>query len=148
MNKLLLPLTLLLLLTTIVSFPNITASDNYTENLSVTVSGDLAYWSIVLSDVNTTDVVSSSISTSGIDSFEIFHYSHSGSFETSFDIFTNNGYGLIDSSLPREGALLTINANSESAADRFAHSLSNDLQLGFITYNPDSESYSLSLILI
>ena len=142
MNKLLLPLTLLLLLTTIVSFPNITASDNYTENLSVTVSGDLAYWSIVLSDVNTTDVVSSSISTSGIDSFEIFHYSHSGSFETSFDIFTNNGYGLIDSSLPREGALLTINANSESAADRFAHSLSNDLQLGFITYNPDSESQS------
>ena len=67
MNKLILPLTLLLLLSTIVSFPNITASDNYTESLSVTVSGDLAYWSISLSDVNATGVVSSSISSSGID---------------------------------------------------------------------------------
>ena len=81
MNKLILPLTLLLLLTTIVSFPNIIASDNYTESLSVTVSGDLAYWSISLSDVNATGVVSSSISSSGIDSFEIFHYSHQGSFQ-------------------------------------------------------------------
>ena len=137
MNKLILPLTLLLLLTTIVSFPNITASDNYTENLSVTVSGDLAYWSISLSDVNATGVVSSSISSSGIDSFEIFHYSHQGSFEQSFDIFTTNGYGLIDSTLPRQGALLTIQANSQSNADRFAHALSNELHLGFITYDPN-----------
>ena len=138
MNKLLLPLTLLLLLTTIVSFPNITASDNYTENLSVTVSGDLAYWSISLSDVNVTNVVSSSISSSGIDSFEIFHYSHKGSFEPSFDIFTNNGYGLLDSNLPNKGALLTIHANSQSNADKFAHVLSNELHLGFITYNPNT----------
>ena len=34
MNKLLLPLTLLLLLTTIVSFPNISASDNYSKEIS------------------------------------------------------------------------------------------------------------------
>ena len=138
MNKLILPLTLLLLLTTIVSFPNIIASDNYTENLSVTVSGDLAYWSISLSDVNATGVVSSSISSSGIDSFEIFHYSHQGSFQQSFDIFTTNGYGLIDSTLPRQGALLTIQANSQSNADRFAHALSNELRLGFITYDPNT----------
>ena len=125
MNKLLLPLTLLLLLTTIVSFPNISASDNYSENLSVTVSGDLTYWSISLSDVNATSVVSSSVSSSGIDSFEVFHYSHQGSFEQSFDIFTTNGYGLIDATLPRQGALLTIHANSQSSADRFAHALSD-----------------------
>ena len=140
MNKLILPLTLLLLLSTIVSFPNITASDNYAESLSVTVSGDLAYWSISLSDVNATGVVSSSISSSGIDSFEIFHYSHKGSFEQSFDIFTTNGYGLVDSTLPRKGALLTIHANSRSNADRFAHSLSDELHLGFITYNPNTSS--------
>ena len=138
MNKLLLPLTLLLLLTTIVSFPNITASDNYSENLSVTVSGDLTYWSISLSDVNATSVVSSSVSSSGIDSFEVFHYSHQGSFEQSFDIFTTNGYGLIDSTLPRKGALLTIHANSQSSADRFAHALSDELHLGFITYDSTS----------
>ena len=138
MNKLLLPLTLLLLLTTIVSFPNISASDNYSENLSVTVSGDLTYWSISLSDVNATSVVSSSVSSSGIDSFEVFHYSHQGSFEQSFDIFTTNGYGLIDSTLPRKGALLTIHANSQSSADRFAHALSDELHLGFITYDSTS----------
>ena len=138
MNKLLLPLTLLLLLTTIVSFPNIIASDNYSENLSVTVSGDLTYWSISLSDVNATSVVSSSVSSSGIDSFEVFHYSHQGSFEQSFDIFTTNGYGLIDSTLPRKGALLTIHANSQSSADRFAHALSDELHLGFITYDSTS----------
>lgn len=138
MNKLLLPLTLLLLLTTIVSFPNISASDNYSENLSVTVSGDLTYWSISLSDVNVTSVVSSSVSSSGIDSFEVFHYSHQGSFEQSFDIFTTNGYGLIDSTLPRKGALLTIHANSQSSADRFAHALSDELHLGFITYDSTS----------
>lgn len=138
MNKLLLPLTLLLLLTTIVSFPNISASDNYSENLSVTVSGDLTYWSISLSDVNATSVVSSSVSSSGIDSFEVFHYSHQGSFEQSFDIFTTNGYGLIDSTLPRQGALLTIHANSQSSADRFAHALSDELHLGFITYDSTS----------
>lgn len=138
MNKLLLPLTLLLLLTTIVSFPNISASDNYSENLSVTVSGDLTYWSISLSDVNATSVVSSSVSSSGIDSFEVFHYSHQGSFEQSFDIFTTNGYGLVDSTLPRKGALLTIHANSQSSADRFAHALSDELHLGFITYDSTS----------
>ncbi|MCH2380195.1 MAG: hypothetical protein MK228_01570 [Nitrososphaerales archaeon] len=138
MNKLLLPLTLLLLLTTIVSFPNITASDNYSENLSVTVSGDLTYWSISLSDVNATSVISSSVSSSGIDSFEVFHYSHQGSFKQSFDIFTTNGYGLIDSTLPRQGALLTIHANSQSSADRFAHALSDELHLGFITYDSTS----------
>ena len=138
MNKLLLPLTLLLLLTTIVSFPNITASDNYSENLSVTVSGDLTYWSISLSDVNATSVISSSVSSSGIDSFEVFHYSHQGSFEQSFDIFTTNGYGLVDSTLPRKGALLTIHANSQSSADRFAHALSDELHLGFITYDSTS----------
>ena len=138
MNKLLLPLTLLLLLTTIVSFPNISASDNYSENLSVTVSGDLTYWSISLSDVNATSVVSSSVSSSGIDSFEVFHYSHQGSFKQSFDIFTTNGYGLIDSTLPRKGALLTIHANSQSSADRFAHALSDELHLGFITYDSTS----------
>ena len=138
MNKLLLPLTLLLLLTTIVSFPNITASDNYSENLSVTVSGDLTYWSISLSDVNATCVISSSVSSSGIDSFEVFHYSHQGSFKQSFDIFTTNGYGLIDSTLPRQGALLTIHANSQSSADRFAHALSDELHLGFITYDSTS----------
>ena len=138
MNKLLLPLTLLLLLTTIVSFPNISASDNYSENLSVTVSGDLTYWSISLSDVNATSVVSSSVSSSGIDSFEVFHYSHQGSFKQSFDIFTTNGYGLIDSTLPRQGALLTIHANSQSSADRFAHVLSDELHLGFITYDSTS----------
>ena len=138
MNKLLLPLTLLLLLTTIVSFPNISASDNYSENLSVTVSGDLTYWSISLSDVNATSVISSSVSSSGIDSFEVFHYSHQGSFEQSFDIFTTNGYGLVDSTLPRKGALLTIHANSQSSADRFAHALSDELHLGFITYDSTS----------
>ena len=138
MNKLILPLTLLLLLSTIVSFPNITASDNYTESLSVTVSGDLAYWSISLSDVNATSVISSSVSSSGIDSFEVFHYSHQGSFKQSFDIFTTNGYGLIDSTLPRQGALLTIHANSQSSADRFAHALSDELHLGFITYDSTS----------
>nr|AIF18808.1 hypothetical protein [uncultured marine thaumarchaeote KM3_84_F03] len=126
---------MLLLLTTIVSFPNITASDNYSENLSVTVSGDLTYWSISLSDVNATGVVSPSVSSSGVDSFEVFHYSHQGSFEQSFDIFTTNGYGLIDSTLPRRGALLTIHANSQSSADRFAHALSDELHLGFITYD-------------
>nr|AIF20558.1 hypothetical protein [uncultured marine thaumarchaeote KM3_90_G11] len=129
---------MLLLLTTIVSFPNISASDNYSENLSVTVSGDLTYWSISLSDVNVTSVVSSSVSSSGIDSFEVFHYSHQGSFEQSFDIFTTNGYGLIDSTLPRKGALLTIHANSQSSADRFAHALSDELHLGFITYDSTS----------
>ncbi len=137
MNKLLLPLLLLLLLTPIISFPNIIAATNYQENLSITTSGDLSYWSINLSDVNASGVLSTK---SGIDSFEIFHYSHQGSFDTRFDIFTTNGYGLIDSALPQNGAILTINSDSQSNADKFASSISQDLHLGFITYNPNTFS--------
>ena len=137
MNKLLLPLLLLLLLTPIMSFPNIIAATNYQENLSITTSGDLSYWSINLSDVNASGVISTK---SGIDSFEVFHYSHQGSFDRRFDIFTTNGYGLIDSALPRSGAILTINSDSQSNADKFASSISQDLHLGFITYNPNTFS--------
>ncbi len=137
MNKLLLPLLLLLLLTPIISFPNIIAATNYQENLSITTSGDLSYWSINLSDVNASGVLSTK---SGINSFEIFHYSHQGSFDTRFDIFTTNGYGLIDSALPQNGAILTINSDSQSNADKFASSISQDLHLGFITYNPNTFS--------
>jgi len=141
MNKLLLPLMLLLLLTPAISFPNITASTNYQEHLSISTSGDSAYWSIKLSDVNVTEVITSqSSSLSGIDSFEIFHYNHQGSFDPRFDLFTTNGYGLIDSVLPRSGALLTVTANSQSNADKFALSISNDLHLGFINYNPNTFS--------
>ncbi|MGE4595492.1 MAG: hypothetical protein AAEA79_00800, partial [Nitrososphaerales archaeon] len=137
MNKLLLPLLLLLLLTPIISFPNIIAATNYQENLSITTSGDLSYWSINLSDVNASGILSTK---SGINSFEIFHYSHQGSFDTRFDIFTTNGYGLIDSALPQNGAILTINSDSQSNADKFASSISQDLHLGFITYNPNTFS--------
>ena len=137
MNKLLLPLLLLLLLTPIMLFPNIIAATNYQENLSITTSGDLSYWSINLSDVNASGVLSTK---SGINSFEIFHYSHQGSFDTRFDIFTTNGYGLIDSALPQNGAILTINSDSQSNADKFASSISQDLHLGFITYNPNTFS--------
>jgi len=137
MNKLLLSLLLLLLLIPIMPFPNIIAATNYQENLSITTSGDLSYWSINLSDVNASGVLSTK---SGIDSFEVFYYSHQGSFDTRFDIFTTNGYGLIDSALPQNGAILTINSDSQSNADKFASSISQDLHLGFITYNPNTFS--------
>lgn len=144
MRKIFLPL-LLLLLTPNLSLPSSNAVHDYQEELSITTAGDLSYWSINLIDVNTTGVISPELSSiSGIDSFVIFHYSQKGSFNPRFDIFTTHGYGAIDSTLPKSGAILNIKTNSQSNADKFASLISQDLHLGFITYNIDTSSKGMT----
>lgn len=116
--------------------PDSHATHDYKEELSVSVSGDIAYWSIKLTDVNTTGVTSQNLDNSfGVDSFSLSHYSQQGSFDPRFDIFTTHGFGLINSILPKDGALLVVKASSQENADKFASVLSEELKLGFISYD-------------
>ena len=116
--------------------PDSHATHDYKEELSVSVSGDIAYWSIRLTDVNTTGVTSQNLDNSfGVDSFSLSHYSQQGSFDPRFDIFTTHGFGLINSILPKDGALLVVKANSQENADKFASVLSEELKLGFLSYD-------------
>ena len=114
--------------------------DQYSEELSIVQAGDIAYWSITLSDVNTTGILSDNLKNfDGIESFSLIQYSQQGPSDPRFKIFQSNAYAVFDSLLPDDGAFVEINTKSESDANRFASILSDDLKLGLFPFDTNDD---------
>jgi len=140
LKKIFVYLILLLLIPNSIYFSNNTFAqsqyDGYGEELSIVLAGDLIYWSITLSDVNTTGVLSDNLKNfDGIESFSLIQYSQQGPSDPRFQIFQSNGYAVLDSLLPDDGVLVEINTDNEFAANQFTSLLSNDLKLGLFPFD-------------
>ena len=137
LKKIFVYLILLLLIPNSIYFSNNTfAQSQYEEELSIVQAGNLAYWSITLSGVNTTGVLSDNLRNfDDIESFSLIQYSQQGPSDPRFEIFRSNGYAVIDSLLPDDGVLVEINTDNEFAANQFTSLLSNDLKLGLFPFD-------------
>ncbi|HIC77050.1 MAG TPA: hypothetical protein EYO89_04190, partial [Candidatus Dadabacteria bacterium] len=137
MKKIFVYLILLLLIPNSIYFSNNTfAQSQYEEELSIVQAGNLAYWSITLSGVNTTGVLSDNLRNfDDIESFSLIQYSQQGPSDPRFEIFRSNGHAVIDSLLPDDGVLVEINTDNEFAANQFTSLLSNDLKLGLFPFD-------------
>lgn len=116
------------------------SSSNYTENLSVYLTSSNALWLVHLAggSVNISSVsVPSSVSGFSI---SVTNYA---TWQSSYDIFTKYGFGILGNSEPYpDGALLTINGTSSSDATSLANSLGQQFGLAFILMSSSSTSFT------
>lgn len=116
------------------------ASGNYTENLSLYLTSSDTFWKVHLAGgaINVSSVTVPA-SVSGY-SITLTNYA---SWESSYEIFTKYGFGLLGSSEPYpDGALLVVNTTSSSDASSLANSLSQRFALAFVETNSSSTSYT------
>ncbi|MDG7001577.1 MAG: hypothetical protein JRN15_20970, partial [Nitrososphaerota archaeon] len=116
------------------------ASSNYTENLSVYLTSSNALWLVHLTGgaINLSSVsVPSSVTGYSV---TLTNYT---TWQTSYEIFTNYGYGILGSSEPYpDGALLTINGSSSSDAASLANNLGQRFGLAFVLVSSTPNSYT------
>ena len=116
------------------------ASSNYAENLSVYLTSSNALWLVHLTggSVNISSVTVPS-SVSGF-SISVTNYA---SWQSSYDIFTKYGFGILGNSEPYpDGALLTVNGTSSSDAASLASSLGQQFGLAFVLISSASTSFT------
>jgi hypothetical protein len=146
-----LAVTVLLLSPVLFSFANqsqvlytrvLAASSNspYTENLSLYLTSSETFWRIDLAGGNiSVNSVSVPSSVSGY-SIVLTHYT---AWKSQFEIFTRYGFGLLGPTEPYpDGAVLTINASSQSDAASLANSLSQRFGLAFQLISTQSNAFT------
>jgi uncharacterized repeat protein (TIGR01451 family) len=118
----------------------ILSSSNYTENLSLYLTSSETFWKVHLTggSINVSSVtVPSSVSSYSI---TLTHYT---TWQSSYEIFTQYGFGFLGGSEPYpDGALLVVNASSSSDASSLANSLSERFALAFVETGSTSTSYT------
>lgn len=115
------------------------SNSNYTENLSVYLTSSNSLYLVHLSGGG---INISSISVpSSVSGFSITVTNYA-TWQSSYDIFTIHGFGILGSSEPYpNGALLTVNGTSASDASSLASNLGQRFGLAFVLISSSSNSY-------
>jgi hypothetical protein len=135
LNRLLAVFVITTLLVTFIPLPHASASQAYSEKLSVSIAGSDALWYMTFTGVNVTSTIASAETSVGIDSYNLTVLKTTG-WTLDSQSFGPNGYNLIPVPfIPSQGAFLSIVADTFSHAAQAALAFDSVLFTSFMSYS-------------
>ena len=139
-------LIIVLLFSTIIVYPipSAISQTDYTEQISVTVIGNTAHWSINLKGGNITIPGLTEIENDikGVSNYELLTLD-SSKWIPEYEFFSASGYDILGiDTIPTSGIFLTVSSDNLQSAEKVADSLNEFLHLKFTIFSSTGNDYT------